>query len=37
VLAWEAVTGFADGLAATWEWYAERRRPVGSSGTGRGQ
>ena len=24
VLAWEAVTGFADGLAATWEWYAER-------------
>ncbi len=24
VLGWEALTGFADGLAATWEWYAQR-------------
>ena len=24
VLAWEAVTGFADGLTATWEYYVER-------------
>ena len=33
VLSWEAVTGFADGLAATWEWYVER----GKLGAGRGR
>ncbi len=37
VLAWEAVTGFADGLAATWEWYAQNAAAAGVDKAGRGE
>lgn len=36
VLAWEALTGFADGLAATWEWYSSGGAS-GRAGAGREQ
>jgi UDP-glucose 4-epimerase len=32
VLGWEAVTGFADGLTATWEWYADHGPGPGRRG-----